>query len=261
MNLNTIIKSIGAATVLFVGLSAPSAAYAWGGYGGHHGGHHGGHYGGHYGGHHGGYHGGGYHGGGYHGGGYHHGGHYYHHGHYYGSFYSYCRRWGFRHNDYRCYRAFGGGYYYSNEDLGIKDLRFKDLGGRLVAEGTLIGLSGPEAVRLDLEATSDVRSDCGQLGAAERASTPLDIQSQGSRSFEAPDAELDVRIESEDSAALAEEMADCPSARDVSIDEVQFLDARIDVSQGDKVLTLLCTFTVPTVDGEVAADNVECSAF
>ena len=68
-------------------------------------------------------------------------------------------------------------------------------------------------------------------------------------------------IEADDSAELAAEFVDCPNIDDVSIDEVQFLDARVEVNQGDKVLTLLCTFAVPTIDGEIAAEDVECSAF
>jgi hypothetical protein len=52
----------------------------------------------------------------------------------------------------------------------------------------------------------------------------------------------------------------CPGSR-LSVGEVGFLDARIDVTQGDNVLTLLCSFAEPSADGEIAAADVECWAF
>lgn len=257
MNLIKTIKCIGAAAVMFGGLFSASSVLAYGGHGyyrhdnGHHYGHyrdyddddyyrrykrhryHPGYYGGYYGG----------------------------HRRYYRSYRHY-RRYGGHHYGGR--HRYGGHYYHNNTDLGIHDVAFNDLGGRLEVEGIVTGMTPNSDVVLTLEAMSDLRSSCPKAQFTSLAE-PIDIQSEGTRTYEranSRDAQLQVVLTSDDAAEIAEDLVSCPGSRVTpGIDQVDFLDARVDIVQGDKVLTLLCTFTTATEDGPVAPENVECSAF
>jgi hypothetical protein len=146
-----------------------------------------------------------------------------------------------------------GRYGHQYSDLSVQDLTFHDLGSTLEAEATVTGITGDAPVTIDIEAMADLSSTCATVDQIDAGQ--LDMQSNGTHTFEITeiqDGQLEVIIDASDSGEAAE-LANCAGA--------DFLDVRVDVTQGENVLTMLCTFATPTADGEIAAENVECWSF
>ncbi len=156
----------------------------------------------------------------------------------------------------------GCGYYswycHERSDLGVTDLTFFDLGDKLGAEATIFGIDGEATVNVELEANADLRSSCGAYQLADEA---LEIASQATSELErvelADDA-LGIAFETDATGTSAQDLVDCPGDQ-LAVEDVEFLDARVDIEQDGVALTLLCTFLTPTIDGEVAPENVECT--
>jgi hypothetical protein len=135
----------------------------------------------------------------------------------------------------------------------------------LSASGELSGL-GNEDVFIEIEAEANVTSTCtNQGGNAAPGQNPAPITVTGSVSIPAPEVKNGNTPFSVTTIAPAPTIAgapDCPNPNwTESIDDLAFTSATITVEQppGTVVLTITCTISPPTSDGDVSKQDVSCT--
>jgi hypothetical protein len=143
---------------------------------------------------------------------------------------------------------------------------FTDTGLSLSASGALAGLGNGD-VLVSLTATADVTATCTNPAGATQppGQNPAPITVTGSQAI--PEDELKNGTTPFDvsTAVPVTPIAgapDCPNPRwTENIEDLAFTSATITVEQppGTVVLTLQCTFSTPTSDGQVPSGDVTCT--
>jgi hypothetical protein len=145
---------------------------------------------------------------------------------------------------------------------------FTDLGLTLSASGELAGL-GNEDVLITPTATGQPTATCGNPGAntfEAPGQNPAEVTLTGTEGIPASEVKKGFTPFSVMTEALAtpiEGAPDCPnSSWTETITDVAFTSATITVEQppGTVVLTVNCTFSSPTSDGEVPSGDVTCTS-
>lgn len=151
-----------------------------------------------------------------------------------------------------------------------KEPSFDDKGQSLEAEVEVRGLKNKGRVRADLEATAEVEIECRHRGKGnskkKNFEKEIDIELEGREFFsdkKIRNGRLDFDIETESARRALDDKyghdGGCPGGYDRRIKRVAFLDAKLEVEQGNRdVVTWLCTFDKKTRDGDVPRRDVDC---
>lgn len=143
---------------------------------------------------------------------------------------------------------------------------FRDLGRALRASGALAGLGNGD-VYVFLDATANATTSCQNPGNGEHfppGQEPDPVSVSGSTVI--PDEQLKngttpFSVTTDEAPATIAGAPDCPNASWTEhLLDLAFTTATITVEQplGTEVLTLDCTFSSPTTDGNVPSGNVSC---
>jgi hypothetical protein len=142
---------------------------------------------------------------------------------------------------------------------------FTDGGLFLSASGELSGLGNGNVV-ITLVASGDVTSTCtNKGGTAAPGQNPAPITLTGTQEIPASavkNGTTPFSVTTTSAPATIAGAPDCPNPTwTESIDDVAFTSATLTVEQpaGTVVLTVNCTFSVPTSDGPVPSGNVSCT--
>jgi hypothetical protein len=143
---------------------------------------------------------------------------------------------------------------------------FNDGGLVLNAQGDLTGL-GNENILVTITATGNPTATCTNPAGATQppGQNPAEVEVSGSESI--PREEIDngnvhFNVTTDPPPSPVEGAPDCPNPRwTEAITDVAFTSAVITVEQpeGTLVLTISCSFSQPTSNGQVAGGNVSCS--
>lgn len=145
---------------------------------------------------------------------------------------------------------------------------FFDGGLTLNASGDLAGL-GEGNVLVSVTATADVTSSCINPGNGEHrppGRNPAPITVSGSQAIPAPELKNGNTPFNVTTLAPPSEIAGAPDCPNTSwtetIEDLAFTSATITVEQpaGTLVLTVTCSFSPPTSDGAVPANQVTCTS-
>jgi hypothetical protein len=143
---------------------------------------------------------------------------------------------------------------------------FTDNGLSLHATGDLSGLGNGD-VLVTLTAQANVTSTCTNNGGnAAPGQNPAPLTVTGSQAIPAGEVKngtVTFNVDTQAPNPLIAGAPDCPNPTwDESIDSLAFTSAVIVVQQpaGTTVLTVSCTFSPPTSDGNVPASNVSCTS-
>jgi hypothetical protein len=170
-----------------------------------------------------------------------------------------------------------------------KEPRFEDEGDSLRATAVVRGLKHNKNVKVELNAIAKVKLRCEDKKNHKKNYTKtVEIELEGEEFFskkQIDDGKLRVEVETEDAEDALRDYDDdkgdddkdndwgdkhddddkdyedygCGKKYDTKIKQVRFLDAKLEVRQGNReVVTWLCTFEPPTRDGEIDRDDVEC---
>jgi len=142
---------------------------------------------------------------------------------------------------------------------------FRDLGLELRATGSLAGLGNGDVV-ITLAAQANVTSTCTNQGGNESpGQNPAPITVTGSEAFPASaikNGNLAFSVTTNAPPTPISGAPDCPNANwTEEITDLAFTSATITVQQPSPnvVLTVVCTFAVPSANGGVTKGNVVCS--
>jgi hypothetical protein len=145
---------------------------------------------------------------------------------------------------------------------------FTDLVLTLNAMGELAGLGNGD-VLVTLSATGQPTATCGNPGTntfEAPGQNPAEVTLTGSQSIPASEIKngfTPFNVTTEAPVSPIPGAPDCPNSQwTETITDVAFTSATITVEQppGTVVLTVTCTFSSPTTDGLVPADNVSCTS-
>jgi hypothetical protein len=142
---------------------------------------------------------------------------------------------------------------------------FRDLGLALRATGALSGLGGGD-ILISLFAEADVTSTCRNQGgndAPGQNPAPLTVTgAQPISEAEIKNGTVAFNVSTNAPTTPIQGAPGCPNSTwTESIDDLAFTSATIVVEQpvGTEVLTVDCTFSPPTANGNVPAGNVTCN--
>ncbi len=145
---------------------------------------------------------------------------------------------------------------------------FTDNGLTLSASGELAGL-GNEDVLVTLSAMGQPTATCGNPGAKTfeaPGQNPAEVTLTGTQAIPASEIKngtTPFSVTTESLATPIEDAPDCPNSNwTETITDVAFTSATITVEQpaGTVVLTVICSFSSPTSDGEVPSGEVTCTS-
>lgn len=142
---------------------------------------------------------------------------------------------------------------------------FEDEGESLRAVGEFRGVSRKHGARVMLVATAEVVIECwrsGETSFHKRFELTLEHVDRIPK-HEIKGNRIDVDIETEQAKvalfAWYGPQETCPNGWNHYIEEVSFLDARVEIQQRHTdVAKWLCTFDVPSNDGTIQPEDVDC---
>lgn len=143
---------------------------------------------------------------------------------------------------------------------------FTDDGLTLSASGALSGL-GEGDILIDIEATADVTATCSNQGGHQApGQNPAPITVTGSVSIpegSVKNGNTPFAVTTLEPPTPIPGAPDCPNTNwSEDITDLAFTSATIRVYQGGAlVLTVDCSFSMPTSDGSVPKSNVDCSQY